>query len=113
MKNIHGTWIDANYLYCWRHCSHCGSIHPEDLMLVLKSGAKLRGSDWKYGWPHKFYIETPLGNAKWYNDHIMEEPLGDDVIDELIAILEKHSGIQFSVTDGKLFYVAPYSGYQK
>ena len=40
-----------------RHCSYCGSIHPEDLLTILKDGAGLEGADWKYGWPHKFYIE--------------------------------------------------------
>lgn len=41
----------------FRTCSYCGSIHPEDLVEALKAGATLGGSDWKYGWPHKFYVE--------------------------------------------------------
>ena len=40
----------------FRTCSYCGSIHPEDLLTALSQGATLGGSDWKYGWPHKFYI---------------------------------------------------------
>lgn len=40
----------------FRTCSYCGSIHPEDLVKVLAEGATLGGSDWKYGWPHKFYV---------------------------------------------------------
>ena len=48
----------------FRTCSYCGSIHPEDLMLALKAGAKLSGADWKYGWPHKFYVDQiPNTNA--------------------------------------------------
>jgi hypothetical protein len=43
--------------YPFRTCSYCGSIHPEDLLKVIEQGAILGGSDWKYGWPHKFYIE--------------------------------------------------------
>lgn len=43
----------------FRRCSYCGSMHPEDLIEALKQGGKLGGSDWKYGWPHKFYIEVP------------------------------------------------------
>lgn len=40
-----------------RKCSYCGSIHPEDLVTLLRNGARLEGADWKYGWPHKFYVE--------------------------------------------------------
>jgi hypothetical protein len=40
----------------FRVCSFCGSMHPEDLVAALKAGARLSGSDWKNGWPHKFYV---------------------------------------------------------
>jgi len=40
----------------FRCCGYCGSIHPEDLLTVLNTGARLGGSDWKYGYPHKFYV---------------------------------------------------------
>lgn len=55
-------WERRNILYTetpeiFRRCSYCGSIHPEDLIRVLSEDAKLEGSDWKYGWPHKFYVE--------------------------------------------------------
>jgi hypothetical protein len=46
----------------FRRCSHCGSIHPEDLLAALAAGATLQGSDWKYGWPHKFYAIIPNPN---------------------------------------------------
>jgi hypothetical protein len=68
------------YGYPFRACSYCGSIHPEDLWMLLtghrllteaeqakygtryclltdRPEVKLGGSDWKYGWPHKFYVE--------------------------------------------------------
>lgn len=39
-------------------CSYCGSISVEDAIKFLKQpGTQFSGSDWKYGWPHKFYIE--------------------------------------------------------
>lgn len=41
----------------FRSCSYCGSMHPEDLVAALNAGARLGGSDWKYGWPHKFYVD--------------------------------------------------------
>lgn len=40
-----------------RRCFYCGSLHPEDLIRAIESGAKLSGADWKYGWPHKFYVD--------------------------------------------------------
>jgi hypothetical protein len=46
------------YYYDFRTCSYCGSIHPEDLLRVLDAGATMHGADWKYGWPHKFYLEN-------------------------------------------------------
>lgn len=48
---------DNDHVPAFRTCSHCGSIHPEDLYCALLAGAKLGGSDWKYGWPHKFYVD--------------------------------------------------------
>lgn len=48
---------DSPYAETFRTCSYCGSIHPEDLMAVISQGATLGGSDWKYGWPHKYYVE--------------------------------------------------------
>lgn len=44
------------YGYPFRTCGYCGSIHPEDLLGFLGQGAQLESSDWKYGWPHKFYV---------------------------------------------------------
>jgi hypothetical protein len=41
-----------------RQCSHCNSISIADAIRLLKTpGTRFSGSDWKYGWPHKFYIE--------------------------------------------------------
>lgn len=31
-------------------------MHPADVVAALRSGASLVGTDWKYGWPHKFYV---------------------------------------------------------
>lgn len=48
----------APYGESFRSCSYCGSIHPEDLIKLLEAGATMHGADWKYGWPHKFYVEN-------------------------------------------------------
>src|SRR6267154_1870567 len=95
------------YKETFRTCYFCGSIHPEDLLKALQAGAIPRGSDWKYGWPHKFYIEgipNPIAGqpaevsstykdgvrtptmgpapaavfAKWYNEHLQDEGFDDD-----------------------------------
>jgi hypothetical protein len=58
--NYQIAWRDPSmsepYSYPFRTCSYCGSIHPGDLLKYLGEGAHLEGSDWKYGWPHKFYV---------------------------------------------------------
>lgn len=42
----------------FRTCSYCGCVHPCDLMdLAAEHELQLEMADWKYGWPHKFYIE--------------------------------------------------------
>jgi hypothetical protein len=50
------------YAEPFRSCSYCGSIHPQDLLFQLtgKVGVTMHGADWKYGWPHKFYVEGIL-----------------------------------------------------
>ncbi len=46
-----------DHIQSFRSCSYCGSIHPEDLVSALAAGATMHGSDWKYGYPHKFYVD--------------------------------------------------------
>ncbi len=134
----------------WRSCSYCGCMHPEDLIAALKNGGELSGSDWKYGWPHKFYIAVPnpepeklfevasanfkpehgnyvedlnakpgtrwiehgtrpMFHGKWYNDHLKDE----GVSDELFELLAEHARIRFRLKDQRrLEYVAPYYGFQ-
>lgn len=62
------TWVwrppsggdrESPYDYPFRTCSYCGSMHPEDLYRAVLAGATLGGADWKYGWPHKFYVDLP------------------------------------------------------
>ncbi len=96
-----------------RTCSYCGSIHPEDLLRFLEqAGHTLGGADWKYGWPHKFYLQ---GGAfgKWYNNHLLDEGFDDEARASLITAIYIKSGIEFSLNEGRLGYRAPYTGYQK
>lgn len=125
----------------FRTCFYCGSMHPEDLVAALEAGAKLGGSDWKYGWPHKFYVEVPnplagqivqvgsrtekgvttpiMGeastttHAKWYNQHIEDVGYDTEALTKLLAALKEHSKIEFIFgDDGRLGYVAPHRGFQ-
>lgn len=42
------------------HCSYCGSLTVADALRFLQTpGTAWSASDWKYGWPHKFYVEVP------------------------------------------------------
>lgn len=59
------TWINAMTLSEAEHsnhrrhdttCSYCGSISPTDLVRAIQDGAKLELADFKYGWPHKIYV---------------------------------------------------------
>lgn len=40
-----------------RSCGYCGSMHPADLAAAIKAGAHGHWADFKYGWPHKWYVE--------------------------------------------------------
>lgn len=115
-----------------RHCNYCGSIHPEDLLKVLSEGAILEQADWKYGWPHKFYvshiknpkageivqigssskggISTPImGKAsefitlKFYNNHL-NDLIDTSEFDIVAEAIRLRTGIKFSIKEGKLYY---------
>jgi hypothetical protein len=98
-----------------RTCSYCGSAHPQDLLTILEAGGKLGGSDWKYGWPHKFYVKGAKGQhlGKFYSDHIMDEGYSEEALRVLLAKLEEHAGIVFRLEAGELKFSAPYHGYQR
>jgi len=41
-------------------CSYCGSLSVADAIKAIETrGTRYSGSDWKYGWPHKFYLDVP------------------------------------------------------
>lgn len=42
----------------FKACGYCGSMCPEELANLIEEGkAIMGGSDWKYGYPHKFYVD--------------------------------------------------------
>jgi hypothetical protein len=123
-------WPDDGgpYAYTYRTCNYCGSMHPEDLAKALEAGAEIDMADWKYGWPHKFYVMVPnpkagqecrIGSsgqentpimgkapatvhAKWYNEHMAEmEPAAFERVSNLIFA---RTAIKFSMVGGRLMF---------
>lgn len=48
----------------YKDCPYCGSMEPVELAdLIVQGKAIMSGSDWKYGWPHKFYVSLPNPDA--------------------------------------------------
>lgn len=65
LSNLHGYWRPDG------SCSYCGSMTVGEAILRLKTaGTRYSGADWKYGWPHKFYIEAGGYPHKFYNEHL-------------------------------------------
>lgn len=117
------------------NCSYCGSMHPQALLELLKSGAvSLESADWKYGWPHKFYVSgianpiagreikcgsmsengktTPImGKAsatlteKFYSVHLQDMSASD--LEEIGALIFEKTRIQFSRDEKGLKYFRP------
>lgn len=97
----------------FRSCPYCGSVHPDDLLEALNKGARLGGSDWKYGFPHKFYVYGgPPNMIKFYTLHLLD--MTDEAYDAFAPILSQYSGITWGRNAEKgRYYQAPYHGYQK
>jgi len=104
----------------FRFCWFCESIHPEDLIAVLAKGGYLLGCDWKYNWPHKFYVHGVIDPkdlnreliGKWYNDHLRD--LDDDTFFSMAKLLESYAGIKWIITpEDTLGFDAPYFGFKK
>jgi len=96
----------------FRSCPYCGSVHPDDLVEALKHGASLTGSDWKYGFPHKFYVRGgPPNMIKYYTVHLLD--MSNEAFDAFAPILSQQSGITFGRNAQGIYYQAPYHGYQR
>lgn len=83
---------------------------------MIRDGATLGGSDWKYGLPHKFYVyRNPLGGyPKWYSEHLFDQGYNEAALQQLLDVLTCHTGIRWTVDDkGEIRYNAPYHGYQR
>lgn len=109
------------------------------LKALQTNGTHYSGSDWKYGWPHKFYLEIPCepyrtaissrsekksGNwiqtyeygmrdhnhHKFYSAHMVDAT--EEQLVEWNQIAEPLLGIGFVKKDGQLNYRSPRKGFQ-
>jgi hypothetical protein len=128
----------------FKHCGYCGSMDPVELAELIKEGkASMSGADWKYGWPHKFYVEVSnphpdkqvvkCSHSWWENGERKEEVeygpegptlhmkfysehlglLEDETFAKVAPIISQTCGITWERKDGGLYYRAPYHNYQK
>ncbi len=89
------------------HCNYCGSITLEAAIGLLSTpGTHYSGSDWKYGYPHKFYI----GAQKFYTRHT--DGASDEQIARWNAAAEATVGVTFEKTENGIRWKSPCQGYQ-
>lgn len=92
------SWREGDYRFPWKACNYCGSMHQEFLLEALENGAKLDHTDWKYGWPHKFYVKIVNPNP----DHLFEiETRYRDPNDDSFKKIEENKWAKF----GKLGFL--------
>lgn len=54
------SWRDPSRGEHFRRCSYCGGVNPDDL--AAEPVWRADWADFKYGWPHKFYVDIPNRN---------------------------------------------------
>ena len=93
-------------------CDYCGSMTPQDAIRILKEEhSNGSGADWKYGWPHKFYLTGANDKGiKFYSNHLYDTT--PEEFKELSDLIAKRLGIRFGMDERGLKYRAPYSDYQ-
>jgi hypothetical protein len=64
-----------------RSCAYCGSMHPADVADAIRRGARGHWADFKYGWPHKAYLDgVPNPHAGMLESRMsMSHPLQDEI----------------------------------
>jgi hypothetical protein len=82
-------------------CSHCGSIKISDAIELLRTpGTGFCGSNWKYGWPHKFSI----GEGEFYNVHLLEATRDEFI--EFNVLSQACFGVEWFDDNNKVMYNA-------
>lgn len=90
-------------------CTYCGSISPARFLEILRDGEDVSGTDWKYGWPHKFYAGDSHG--KFYSVHLLQ--MNTPAFEELASMIYGVLQITFSFdATERLKYRSPVEGFQ-
>lgn len=83
-----------------RHCSWCGSLHPDDFMEMVKSGTPIGSTDKTY----KVYVGDPMA-TKFYFPHLS--------IEQRKEFVDLHNDQKLVFDRGGKFYVLPFfMGYE-
>jgi hypothetical protein len=123
-------------------CTFCGSVNIDAFINTFKTpGNSFSGSDWKYGWPHKFYLEikfpepillckgstykdgvstfhepvlSHVEHNKFYNEHLyLATP---EQLEQYNIFVYPFTGIRFELKEEKgekrIYFSAPRHGYQ-
>lgn len=105
------VWRDPDPRFPALTCSFCGSVQPEYAeKLLTRDEPTVSGSDWKYGWPHKFYLTDEKGQMwKFYSEHLLEASNFETLTAALSTVL--HVTFEYDL-QGRMNYKAPSKGYQ-
>lgn len=126
----------AKFTYPTPRCSYCGSLAIDDAIKAFQTpGVHWSGSDWKYGWPHKFYLDIPceprrkctskglgdndlgysevhLEHCKFYTEHLIDA--SPEQLAEWNRVVKPITGIGFEIENGeRLKWNAPQGGWQQ
>ncbi len=118
-------------------CTYCGSLTIDDAINAFETkGVQWSGSDWKYGWPAKFYIDVPCEpfDRIWSSEYKVGEPpvhhhgtstsrhhkfYATHLVDATPEQLERWNrvvapivGVSYEIRDEKLYFKAVRAGHQ-
>lgn len=86
-------------------CPYCGSMSTARAIRLLETpGTRYSGSDWKYGYPHKFYI----GNGKFYARHLALT--GPEEVRRFSILSRDLLGVVYGIDMRGVWYKAPGGG---
>lgn len=66
---LDGWRIKSDWYEGYRTCTYCGSINPEDFLVLAAAGKQITPTDKSY----KAYISLVTGEAKFYYEHFSAE----------------------------------------
>lgn len=106
------VWRDADTRWSQPTCSFCGSISPLSVAEFLEAGNDASGSEWRDGWPHKFYVTDDDGKEwKFYAEHLVDLSLEEFArVTSAVARVLKVT-FEYDIV-GRMKIRAPSYGYQ-